>query len=307
MRSFPFMQTSVFTDDRYSFGGNQLATFWDDESNLSLTPEEMLGIAREMNFSETTFVFKSTVKECSAKVRIFTPGLEIPFAGHPTIGTAFVLKRKKLIPEKTETSHLELGIGKTEVNFVGKRTVRMTQSDPKIMGELDEIKPVLKAIGLSEKVLAEDAPAQFISTGFPFLIIPIKTLSAIRRAVPNPTEILKSLKNEISQEIVILTTETIHSDSNVHVRMFAPGAGVLEDPATGSAAGPIGGYIEAHNLLPNHSLGEFIVIEQGFELNRPSRLVFQSAKVRGKKRVYVAGKISLMAEGKFFLKSQKKK
>ena len=301
------MQTSVFTDDRYSFGGNQLATFWDEESNLSLTPEEMLGIAREMNFSETTFVFNSKMKDCQAKVRIFTPGLEIPFAGHPTIGTAFVLKRKKLIPEKTETSHLELGIGKTEVNFLGKRTVRMTQSDPKIMGELDEIKPVLKAIGLSEKVLAEDAPAQFVSTGFPFLIIPIKTLAAIRRAVPSPTEILKSLKNEISQEIVILTTETIHSDSNVHVRMFAPGAGVLEDPATGSAAGPIGGYIEAHNLLPTHSFGEFIVIEQGFQLNRPSRLVFQSAKVRGKKRVYVAGKISLMAEGKFFLKSQKKK
>ena len=301
------MQTSVFTDDRYSFGGNQLATFWDEESNLSLTPEEMLGIAREMNFSETTFVFNSKMKDCQAKVRIFTPGLEIPFAGHPTIGTAFVLKRKKLIPEKTETSHLELGIGKTEVNFLGKRTVRMTQSDPKIMGELDEIKPVLKAIGLSEKVLAEDAPAQFVSTGFPFLIIPIKTLAAIRRAVPSPTEILKSLKNEISQEIVILTTETIHSDSNVHVRMFAPGAGVLEDPATGSAAGPIGGYIEAHNLLPTHSFGEFIVIEQGFQLNRPSRLVFQSAKVRGKKRVYVAGKISLMAEGKFFLKASKKK
>ncbi len=302
LRSLPFIQTSVFTDRRYPFSGNQLATFWNAESNITITAEEMLGIAREMNFSETTYVFNSKLKTCVAKVRIFTPGSEIPFAGHPTLGTAFVMRRKKLIPAGDDHFNLELGIGKTPVAFLTNTRVRMTQADAKVVEELEDLGRVLKAIGLTGRSLSEEYPAQVVSTGFPFLILPLTKLSAVRKAVPNPTEILSALEEHASQDIVIFSTETVHTDSSVHARMFAPGAGVLEDPATGSAAGPLGAYIERHGVIPGHSSGDFIVIEQGYEMNRPSRIVYQSAVERKKRVVYVSGEVKLTAEGSFYLK-----
>lgn len=302
MRSLPFIQTSVFTDDRHVFGGNQLATFWKYETNISLTSEEMLGITREMNFSESTFVFEPKLKSCVAKVRIFTPESEIPFAGHPTLGTAFALRKKKLIANADDHINLELGIGKTHVAFLTKKELRMTQNEAKIIEELDDVSHVLKAIGLTSKAMAEDYPAQVISTGFPFLILPLTSLSALKRATPKPKDILKALEEHSSQEVVIFSTETEHRNSSVHARMFAPGAGVIEDPATGSAAGPLGAYVERQGLLPAHTKGDFVVIEQGYEVNRPSRLVYQSAMLRGKNVIYVSGNVKLMAEGNFFLK-----
>ncbi|MFX1369940.1 MAG: PhzF family phenazine biosynthesis protein, partial [Promethearchaeota archaeon] len=180
--------------------------------------------------------------------------------------------------------------------------VRMTQADAKVVEELDDLGRVLKAIGLTGRSLSEEYPAQVVSTGFPFLILPLTKLSAVRKAVPNPTEILSVLKEHASQDIVIFSTETVHTDSSVHARMFAPGAGVLEDPATGSAAGPLGAYIERHGVIPGHSSGDFIVIEQGYEMNRPSRIVYQSAAERKKRVAYVSGEVKLTAEGSFYLK-----
>ncbi|NHJ14898.1 MAG: PhzF family phenazine biosynthesis protein [Candidatus Thorarchaeota archaeon] len=302
VRTLPFIQTSVFTDDRYSFSGNQLATFWKSDANQSLTNEEMLGITREMNFSESTFVFEPKLKSCVAKVRIFTPGSEIPFAGHPTLGTAFALRKKKIIADADDHFNLELGIGKTPVAFLTKREMRMNQSEARVIEELDDVSQVLKAIGLTSRAVSEDYPAQVLSTGFPFLILPLTKLSAVKRATPKPSEILKALEGHSSREVVIFSTETEHSDSSVHARMFAPGAGVMEDPATGSAAGPLGAYVENQGLLPTQTKGDFVVIEQGYEINRPSRLVYQSATLRGKNVIYVSGSVKLMAEGNFFLK-----
>ncbi|GAH34418.1 unnamed protein product, partial [marine sediment metagenome] len=109
MRKYPYIQTSVFIDEKNQFSSNQLATFWDKDANLSLTDEEMQGIALELNFSETTFILKPEIDSCSVKVRIFTPGRELDFAGHPTLGTAFVLKKRDLIPRDTKKTTMELG------------------------------------------------------------------------------------------------------------------------------------------------------------------------------------------------------
>jgi trans-2,3-dihydro-3-hydroxyanthranilate isomerase len=301
MRSFPFVQTSVFTDERYAFGGNQLASFWDYEKNTLLTDEEMLGITREMNFSETTFILKPSLDQFSAKVRIFTPGREIPYAGHPTIGTAFVLQYKSLIDKRVTTGVLELGIGPTSVEYLKDKSIRMTQRKPEYLKRFHLKAAIAESLGLQESDISNKYPMQYVSTGNPFLIVPLNSLSAVQEAVPNPVLLFEMLKNKISQEVVILSTETVHDSSHVHARMFAPSLGVLEDPATGSAAGPIGAYLEHHHVLRNHKYGDAIHIEQGYEMNRPSQLIFESIGGRNIERAHVTGKVRLVAEGTFFL------
>ncbi len=301
MKNLPFIQTSVFFDKRYEFGGNQLATFWNAESNKILSDEQMLGITREMNYSETTFVFQSKKASCSAKVRIFTPGEEIKFAGHPTLGTAFVLKRKKVIDSKVDRVKLELGLGPFEVEFLAKDFIRMKQNPPEYLEELNNPIPILKAIGLAEKSLSEDYPVQFVSTGNPFLIIPLKSLSSVQKADPNGREIIKALEGATSPDVLIFSTETIHKDSDVHARVFAPAFGVLEDPATGSAAGPLGAFLEHHDVVPAHTHGEVFVIEQGYEMKRPSKLKVQAIKKKQKIDVLVSGRVRATAEGNFYV------
>ena len=130
MRSIPHVQTSVFVDERYPFGGNQLATFWDAQSNEVLSTEDMQCIALEMNYSESTFIEASEKEYCSFKVRIFTPTSEIPFAGHPTLGTSFVLKFKNLIAESEKKTTFELGVGPIHVEYIDSRLIQMEQPQP---------------------------------------------------------------------------------------------------------------------------------------------------------------------------------
>jgi len=302
MKNLPFVQTSVFFDKRYEFGGNQLATFWNADSNKILSDEAMLGITREMNYSETTFVFQSKKVSCSAKVRIFTPAEEIQFAGHPTLGTAFVLKRKKVVDPKVDRFRLELGLGPFEVEFLAKDLIRMKQKPPEYLEELDNPIPILKALGLGEKSLSEDYPVQFVSTGNPFLIVPLKSLSSVQKADPNGKEIIKALAGMISPDVLIFSTETLHNDSDAHVRVFAPAFGVLEDPATGSAIGPLGAFLEHHEVIPAHTHGEPFSIEQGYEMKRPSKLKVQVVKKKQKVDVLVSGRVRITAEGNFYLK-----
>ncbi len=262
----------------------------------------MQGITREMNFSETTFVFPSTIKKCIRKVRIFTPGLEIPFAGHPTLGTAFVLKHQDILSHDQMTAFLELGIGPIEVKFKTNHHIQMYQSKPEFQEVFEDKEVMAQILGVSPGVIADYGPMQFISTGFPFLIVPITTLKAIQAIKLNSTLLMDTLSNYPSQDLVVLTPETIHPDSQAHVRMFAPSAGVFEDPATGSAAGPIGGYIEAHRILKNHVKGSKISLEQGHEINRPSKLIVECLFEKEEfQQIIVGGTVKLTAEGRFVL------
>ena len=299
MREFPYVQTSVFVDDRLSFGGNQLATYWDIDSNSSLSQEEMQGMTLEMNFSESTFLEKPTTKGCSARVRIFTPAREIPFAGHPTLGTAFVMKYKDLLHPNQKTNLLQLGVGPISVEILGEDEIQMVQPEPSFTEIPNDIDKVAEAIGLTSKDVNPDYPVQVVSTGLPFLIVPIKSMTSLKHAAP--TSIFgEKLRDLSTQQVLIFSTETEFSDSHVHARMFAPEVGVVEDPATGSAAGPLGAYLEKYQILENHQIGEPIHIEQGFEINRPSQLV---AKIPNERmsEVCVSGKVRLIAEGIFYL------
>jgi trans-2,3-dihydro-3-hydroxyanthranilate isomerase len=301
MRSYPFIQTSVFTDERYAFSGNQLATFWKlSESDLS--DDEMLGITREMNFSETTFVTPADIDKCIRKVRIFTPGREIPFAGHPTLGTAFVLKNKEIIEENTESSYLELGIGPIQVKFSKNNNISMQQPSPKFLEEFNNRKIIANILGISEDEISEQSPMKFVSTGLPFLIVPLISLKSVQSVKLDNSLLLETLKEYTSQELIIFCSEAIHSDSNIHLRVFAPSVGVLEDPATGSAVGPLGAYIDNFNVVKDLSKGDMIRIEQGYEINRPSRLLakccYEGSNISS---VIVEGQVRKTAEGTFYL------
>lgn len=302
MRKYPYIQTSVFIDDRNQFSGNQLATFWDKDANKNMTDEEMQGIALELNFSETTFIFESEIDSCSAKVRIFTPGRELDFAGHPTLGTAFVLKKRDLIPQGKNKSVMELGIGPIEVEFFEDHSIGMYQPEPKFLDKYEDKESIAKILGLNLDDILDDYPMQVVSTGFPFLIIPIKSLEVIQKISLNPQFQLEILKDFVTSKLLVFTTETIHKDSNVHVRMFAPSVGVLEDPATGSAAGPTGAYLEHWNVLTNHTQSTEIKIEQGYEINRPSQLIVRNLYSEDEiSNVLVSGKVKKTAEGHFYL------
>lgn len=301
MRAFSFTQTSVFTDDRYLFSGNQLATFWDLAEN-ALTTEEMQGIALEMNFSETTFIYLPIRKECVRKVRIFTPGEEVPFAGHPTLGTAFVLKHHGIIDADAAEAVLELNIGPIVVKFRGQNEVEMVQPKPQLLEEYSNHQAMANILGLSVDLIDDTWPMQFVSTGLPFLIVPITTLDALKTIQVDEKLLEEELATLPSQNIVAFSRGTVHPGSHAHVRMFAPFVGVSEDPATGSAAGPLGAYLENYQCLPDHLRGTEFILEQGFEILRPSKLVAQCCYDQEEiSEVKVSGKVKLTAQGEFFL------
>jgi len=300
MRSIPLVQTSVFVDRRYPFGGNQLATFWNSKVNETISTDEMQSIALEMNFSETTFIEKTDLKDCSFKVRIFTPASEIPFAGHPTLGTSFVMKYKKLVSSSLKNTILELGVGPIAVEYMGTDFIQMEQPAPKFGEIIEDLSIITNALGLEPEDVVQEFPIQAVSTGFPFLIVPLRDLATVKRVQPNAHNIINDLRDFVTQEVLIFSTESVHLDSHVHARMFAPSAGILEDPATGSAIGPLGAYLEKYNILSDHELGEDIRVEQGYEIQRPSQLVVRIPN-KEMNQVLVSGIIRLSAEGNFFL------
>ena len=300
MREIPYVQTSVFVDDRQPFGGNQLATYWNNKANKDLSKEEMQGMALEMNFSESTFIMEPTTKDCLSKVRIFTPAAEIPFAGHPTLGTAFVLRLKGILESEKKTALLQLGVGPIRVDFLENDSIRMIQPAPVFEKPIDNLSRVVGAIGLELSDIDPTLPVQVVSTGFPYIIVPLKTLSTVKRATPIPEAFQTDLTSFSTKQVLIFSTETSFSDSHVHARMFAPEVGVVEDPATGSAAGPLGAYLEKHGALKDHQFGDAINIEQGYEIKRPSKLIARVPD-KGMAEVHVSGKVRLVAEGIFFL------
>jgi trans-2,3-dihydro-3-hydroxyanthranilate isomerase len=245
----------VFTDRM--FGGNQLAVFTDGRG---IPSETMQAVAKELMIAETTFVLPRE-KDGDHKVRIFTPGKELPFAGHPTVGTTWVLSGGK-----DGALKLELGVGTMGVTVKGG-FVEMEQPLPSFGPELDVRQQLVDAIG---DVLSDvAAPAQVVSCGNAFLFAAVDGLDGMRE-IEVDRGAIQSLLDEVgAMGLYVWTLETARPGSTAHGRMFAPGVGITEDPATGSAAGPLGAYLVRHGLART---GETIVAEQGFELGRPSLL-----------------------------------
>jgi len=250
----------VFTDQ--PFGGNQLAVFTQPPADLPA--ETMQKIAKELNLSETTFVLPPADPNCEVRVRIFTPGAELPTAGHPTIGTAFVLKNIGKIPAEG-TVNLEEAVGVVPVTLANDGLITMQQRSPVFGDRCDDRQGIAEMLSLKADQLA-DYPVEIVSSGVPFLFIALKNLVAIRAVRFRLDVWERILKDFPARGVFVLTTETEAATSNVHCRMFAPPLGITEDPATGIASGPLGAYLLRYGLAQPGKL----ISEQGYEMGRPS-------------------------------------
>lgn len=259
----------VFTDR--PFGGNQLAVFADPPGDLPAST--MQQIAGEMNLSEVTFVFPPVDPDNDYRVRIFTPATELPMAGHPTVGTAFLLAYIGSFGESRQSRTLtfEEGIGPIQVTVESDQAgnpdrVIMRQPVPQFLDDFEDREAIARMLSLRPEDLHPSAPVQVLSSGLPFLYVVVKSLDAIRRLSLRLDRWQELLMGAPGENIFVTTTETEYPGSTVHSRMFAPALGVSEDPATGSASGPLGVYLLKHGLAEC----ENIVSEQGIEMGRPS-------------------------------------
>ena len=324
MSNYRFVQLDVFTQE--PFTGNALAVFPEAEG---ITDEQMMKIAREMNLSETVFVLKPKEKSRAnsnqpsaepavlRRLRIFTPAREIPFAGHPVVGTWNALAREGVVPIPEGGNgwtriHHELGVGILPVDIEFKDgtpvQVVMTQGEFAIKAEIEDASEqaeLARALGLRIEDLDETLPIQTISTGLAFLAVPIRSLAALGRCKVNSALLAEIYQRAGATGCETFTRETIEiGDARAHVRMFAPGDNIAEDPATGSAAGALGAYLVHHGAANiEASDGRFrFVIEQGDFMHRPSRINLEVAGKPGAiDEVRVGGASVVVAQGEVFV------
>lgn len=270
-REYRFIQVDVFTDR--VFGGNPLAVVLDGGG---LADGEMQAIAMEMNLSETTFILPPTRPDCAARVRIFTPRRELQFAGHPTVGTAWVMAVHGLVAGSPSVFKLEEGIGPVPVTLEGDPKqpsfIWMRHGPPEFGPEMANRAEIAVALGLTEADLIPGAPIQTGSTGSRFMFVPLRDRATVDRALLDVPKIIKALGDQPLVGIFVFAPDPDPTAGRVHSRMFAPHtSGIPEDPATGSATGPLGAYLVKQKLV-KASGPVSIVSDQGVKMGRHSRL-----------------------------------
>ncbi len=259
----------VFTNQ--PFGGNQLAVFTSPPADL--TQATMQRIAKELNLAEITFVFPPEDPENDFRVRIFTPATEMPMAGHPTVGTGYLLAHQNMLGdingEKIVT--FEEGVGPIQVTVQADSgnqptNILMRQPLPEFLDIHEDKQLIADMLSLSIDDLHPDVPVQVVTTGVPFLYVVVNSLEAIGNVNLRLDLWSEHLKGTNAEQVFVVTTETQYDGSTVHSRMFAPAFGIPEDPATGAASGPLGAYLVKYGLVPAGDM----VSEQGIEMGRPS-------------------------------------
>lgn len=308
MTTYRFLQLDVFTEE--AFAGNPLAVFPEADG---LSDELMMKIAREMNLSETVFVLEPDKPDVLRRLRIFTPTREIPFAGHPIVGTWNALAREGVVPVPDGGSgwtriHHEVGIGVLPVDIEFKDgaivQVVMTQGRFEILNDVDdghEQAEIARALGLAREDLDESLPIQVITTGLSCLAVPIRSLADLRACRVNGTLLAEIYMRLGGTGCQAFTRETIEiGAARAHTRFFAPADNIPEDPATGSACGALGAYLVHHGALslePDDGRYKF-VIEQGDFIHRPSRINLEVKGGAGVvEEVRVGGPSVLVARG----------
>lgn len=287
-----FYIVDVFAEKKYQ--GNQLAVLIPQHQ---ISTEEMQKIAKEINFSETTFIMSNKTSDGGYDVRIFTPDVEIPFAGHPTLGTAFIISN---MLEKSENEQilLNLGVGQIPVTFMhgDRNELWMEQKEPNF-GAFIQPKIIAEILHINEADINTSYPIQIVSTGLPAVIIPVRTLDIVKKCAINHEKYKMFLDEVIKSNLLVFVPEAQKQENDLHVRVFMDDEGFFEDPATGSANGNLAAYLLEHNFFHGNTID--LRVEQGYEINRPSLIKIKAEKVSGKFRIQVGGKVFIVASGEW--------
>ena len=290
MKNLRFYFVDVFAEEKYV--GNQLAVV---TNAAKLSNGKMQAIANEMHFSETAFIVSDKKRNGGYDVRIFTPSNEVPFAGHPTLGTAFVI-RHFIARGSASKVVLNSKVGQIPVTFekAGDQEILWMKQKPPSFGKIFEMRELAETLQLEEKDFDCRYPIQEVSTGLPFIIVPLKTLNAVKRAKVNTSAFLSTAK-QVQGGILIFSPQTYHKDNDLNVRVFVDLLGIPEDPATGSGNGCLAGYLSRYRFFGTEKVD--IRVEQGYEVRRPS-LILVKAETEGEiLHVEVGGKVFLIAKG----------
>lgn len=294
MQSLTFYIVDVFAVGKYT--GNQLAVFTDAGS---LSEQEMQRLAKEINYSETTFITSKEPQNGGYDVRIFTPERELPFAGHPTLGTAYIIQQM-MLNQAVETLKLNLKVGQIPVTWQNLdelgEVLWMRQNSPTFHQILDA-SALTTVLSLDLDDIDERFPIQEVSTGIPFIIVPLKNQAALKRIRVNRDKYFELVKTTQSQEILVFCPETYAPENQFSVRVFAESLGIPEDPATGSANGCLAGYLVEYAYLAEQFFD--VRVEQGYEIGRPSLLLLKAEKNNDTIEVSVGGKVVMVAKGEF--------
>lgn len=291
MSDLVFYLVDVFTEEKYA--GNQLAVI---RGAGLLSSEKMQEIANEMHFSETTFILSEQKRNGGFDVRIFTPSTEVPFAGHPTLGTAYVIKRF-IIKKAVSLVLLNLKVGQMPVSFEKaekRQEMLWMEQVPPTFGKTFSVPQFAQVLQLSVNDFDNRYPIQEVSTGLPFIIVPLTTLAAVKQAKIDMKNLLELAK--VQAGILVFCPETYKKGNDLNVRVFVDLFGIPEDPATGSGNGCLAGYLSHYRYFGTDKVNA--KVEQGYEVGRRSLLLLKAENNAGKTRVRVGGKVILVASGK---------
>ncbi len=280
----------VFAENKYE--GNQLAVFIPDRK---IETAEMQKIAREINFSETTFIIAGLQDNGGYDVKIFSPDSELPFAGHPTLGTAYVIKN---VLDRSESRKIKLNLPVGQIPVVFENQYAwMTQNQPEF-GANVEIDRIAAALQINREDINTDFPIQVVSTGLPSVIVHLNSLDAVSRCKINHRAYADLLNDMGDVNLLVFTPETASPENDINVRLYMPIPGYLEDPATGSANGNLAGYLLEHNFFHANEIN--YRVEQGAFMGRPSLLKIKAQKSDDHFLIQVGGRVFVIAEGKWY-------
>ena len=286
MNNIIFYILDVFAEEKYA--GNQLAVF---RHAGDLSTGQMQKLALEMNYSETTFITDESPRDGGYDVRIFTPQTELPFAGHPTLGTAWLIQQEIIASQVPEVK-LNLKVAQIPVTFNysdGQPDILWMQQIEPSFGAIYSVPQMAQVLSLEEDDFDSRFNIQEVSTGIPFTIIPLQTLSAVKRA-----KVKEEMYPKIKRAFLIFSPQTYHRQNDLNARVFAGGYGVPEDPATGSANGCLAAWLVRQNYFNTTEIN--LRVEQGCEIHRPSLLYLKAAESNGKIQVHVGGTVIPVAK-----------
>ncbi|MEN6338420.1 MAG: PhzF family phenazine biosynthesis protein [Phycisphaerales bacterium] len=291
MKGLTFYIVDVFAEQKYA--GNQLAVF---RNAQGLASDEMQKITREIGFSETTFILSDAPRDGGYDVRIFTPAAEVPFAGHPTLGTAYII-RDRILGQSVDRVNLNLKVGQIPVAFEsqagGEKIPWMTPKEASFH-ETFEAKEIAPLLRIRAEDIDADFPIETVTTGLPFVFVPLRSLDAVKRAAAVKDQWLDWVRDREAKMVMVFCRQTVEPGNHIHARMFADYYGIVEDPATGSANSCLAAYLVRHRYFGGDAID--VRVEQGYEIGRPSRIYLRARRKDGRIEVNVGGKVVPIAQ-----------